>query len=249
VNEGRRRRSSWSAEALGTSLLVLGALSAAALGGPAVLTAALVATVVALLAASPLGRLSGAHLNPAVTLGFRVVGRVGDRDLAGYAAAQVLGALGGALLFRVAWGARATAIGDGVTHPRVPLGAALALEAAMTALLMATILAFACSPHRMRFTPLAIWPVLAVVVWAGSAPTGASLNPARSAGPALAAADLEGLWLYLVAPAAGAVAVAVAWRTRNARAGHGTEGPAPATEENPWPTSQPPQPAPRPSAA
>jgi aquaporin Z len=169
-----------------------------------------------LLAVSPLGRLSGAHLNPAVTLSFRVLGRVSNSDVAGYLGAQLLGALGGALLLRFLWRGVADSVDGGVTVPTVPVAAAFGLEAAMTGLLMIVILLFVSSVRLARWTPLAIWPVIAVLVWGGASYTGTSLNPARSAGPAVIFGEGLGvLWLYLLAPTAGAVAVGLAWRRRH----------------------------------
>src|SRR5204862_1845558 len=94
----------WGAEAAGTALLVLGALSAAALalgdGSPLagwstslrqLVTGVLVGACVALIAVSPLGRLSGAHINPAVTLGFWVLRMVCARDVVRYVLAQLAG--------------------------------------------------------------------------------------------------------------------------------------------------------------
>ena len=217
---GRRWRV-WTAEVVGTATFVLGALSAVALvrdAGPArlALTGALVATVVSAIALSPVGRVSGAHLNPAVTLAFRVLGRVDDRDLAVYANAQLAGAVAGGVAFRGLWGGAARAVGGGVTHPAVPAAAALGLEAAMTALLVGVIVVCVSSTRLARFTPLVIWPVLAVLIWLLSPDTGTSLNPARSAGPALAFGDLRDLWLYVVAPTAGALAVTLPWARRAA---------------------------------
>ena len=106
----------WFAEAGGTALLVLGALSAVALvlgdGSPfddvlssdsarLLVTGGLVGGCVSLIAVSPLGRLSGAHINPAVTLAFRVLGRVSGHDVVGYLVAQLSGALAGAFAFRL----------------------------------------------------------------------------------------------------------------------------------------------------
>jgi aquaporin Z len=206
----------WTAELAGTALFVLGALSAVVVlreVGPArlVLTGALVATVVSVIALSPVGRISGAHLNPALTLAYRALGRVSDRDLAGYVLAQLVGALVGGVAFRALWGAGARAVGGGVTHPAISVASALALEAAMTALLVGVILVCVSSPRLERFTPLAIWPVIAVLIWLLSPETGTSLNPARSAGPAVAFGDLRDLWLYVVAPTAGALAATLPW--------------------------------------
>jgi aquaporin Z len=219
------------AEAAGTALFVLGALSAVALvlgagspvgglGGSAreLLAGALVATVVSAIAVSPLGRLSGAHLNPAVTLAFRALGCVSRHDVAGYLVAQLAGALAGGLLFRALWGSVAASVGGGVTHPTVPVAVALALEASMTAALVATIAVFVSRERLARWTPAAIWPVLTVLIWKAGPLTGTSLNPARSAGPALAFNDLADLWLYVVAPMAGALATAVALRRPQALA-------------------------------
>jgi aquaporin Z len=216
------------AEAVGTLLLVLAVVLGAALSlapgspvadglpGPGarfLVLGLLVAPFVAVLAASPLGRLSGAHLNPAVTLAFWVVGRVRGRVVPGYLTAQLVGGFAGALIGRAvlppaAW----KPIGGAVTHPDVPVVAALALEAAMTALLLIVVLGFAFSERLARLTPVAIVPILTAIIWLGSPWTGASINPARSEGPALAFGDLADLWVYFVAPSAAAVAVGLAWR-------------------------------------
>ena len=216
--DGRRGRV-FMAELLGTALFVLGALSAVALvrnvgEGRLALTGALVATVVSTIAVSPVGRVSGAHLNPALTLAFRALGRVGDRDLAGYASAQLLGAFAGGVAFRALWGRTARAVGGGVTHPAVSTAAAVALEAAMTALLVSVIVACVSSARLARFAPVAIWPVLALLIWLLAPDTGTSLNPARSAGPALAFGDLGDLWVYTLAPTAGALVAALPWLRR-----------------------------------
>lgn len=175
-------------------------------------TGALVASVIAVVSASPLGRLSGAHLNPAVTVAFGVLGMVPRRDLVGYVVAQLAGALAGAAAFRVAWGSVAASVEGGVTHPSIAVAGAIGLEAAMTAALLAVIFACASRERWAPWTPLAIWPVLTVMVAAAGPLTGASLNPARSAGPAVAAGDLADLWVYVAGPLLGAAALAGAWR-------------------------------------
>jgi aquaporin Z len=167
---------------------------------------------------SPLGRLSGAHINPAVTLAFRIVGRVSGHDVVGYLVAQLVGALAGALVFRLLWGSVARSVDGGVTHPTFPTLGAIAIEAGMTALLVALIFVFVSRERLARWTPLMLWPLIGLLVWRGSEYTGTSLNPARSAGPALAFSDFADLWLYLLAPLLGAVAVAALWRRRHPRA-------------------------------
>jgi aquaporin Z len=224
----------WGAEFAGTGLLILGGLSVVCFvfgrGSPVtsilpshsarlLVTGLLFSACNSLLAVSPLGRLSGAHLNPAVTLAFRVLGRVSAHDVGGYIVAQVLGALAGAAALRLLWRGVAESVDGGATAAAVPLPAAFGLEAAMTALLMVVILFCVSSARFARWTPLAIWPLIALLVWGGASYTGTSLNPARSAGPALIFGEsLESLWLYLAAPTLGAVAVGLAWRRRHAGA-------------------------------
>jgi aquaporin Z len=213
----------WAAEAAGTALLVavillavglaLGAGSpvAQALPGPGarfLLVGVLVAPCVALITISPLGRLSGAHLNPAVTLAFWSAGRVSRGQLAGYVGAQLSGALLGALAGRIILPASTTSsIGGAVTHPAVSTVAAIAVEAGMTALLLGVIFACLSRDRIMHWTPLAVVPVLIGVIWLGSAITGASLNPARSEGPALIFGDTRDLWVYLLGPALAGIVV------------------------------------------
>ena len=217
----------WGAEAAGTALFVLGALSIVALvlgdGSPVdqilgsestrlLAAGLLVGACVSLIVISPLGRLSGAHLNPAVTLAFGVLGRVSGHDVVGYLLAQLAGALAGAVAFRVLWGSVADSVDGGVTHPTVATPVAVGMETGMTALLVTMILAFVSRERLTRWIPLMLWPLLGVLIWRGAPYTGTSLNPARSAGPAVAFVDLADLWLYLVAPTFGALAVAVLWR-------------------------------------
>jgi aquaporin Z len=224
----------WSAELAATTLLVFGGVSVVCLvfgrGSPVasllpssslrlLVVGLLFSGLNSLLAVSSLGRLSGAHLNPAVTLAFRVVGRVSTSDVVGYLTAQLLGAVVGAAFVRLAWGDVARSVRGGVTSPTVAVPLAVLLETAMTGLLVVVIFAFVSSMRRARWTPLAIWPVIALLVWSGASYTGTSLNPVRSAGPALVFNEaLDVLWIYLLAPTLGAVAVALVWRARDPRA-------------------------------
>jgi aquaporin Z len=230
----------WLCEAIGTMLLLVGGLSAVCLDFgrgswmaehiPSsslrlLITGALFAGTGSLVAVSPIGRRSGAHLNPAVTLAFRITGHVHPHDLAGYWAAQFVGALAGAGLIGLLWGGVARSVGFGVTHPAGGLSdaGALGVEVLMTAILLTVILAFVSSRALMHWTPLAVWVVVTLLVWQGAQHTGTSLNPARSAGPALVAGDLGDLWVYLAAPLLAAVAVALIvrvlpkWRPLTAR--------------------------------
>ncbi len=220
--QGGLHLAEWIAEFLGTAILVLGGLSAVVVdfsaGSPVariipdasprlLLTGALFAGTGALVTISPIGRRSGAHLNPAVTLAFWLTGHVHHHDLAGYVVGQVLGGLAGAAALIAIWGARAASVHDGITQPAVGLTQpeAAAIEALMTAAMIVTILLMVSSRRTMRWTPLGVWVVVTLLVWQGAPLTGTSLNPARSFGPAVMAGDLHAFWVYVAGPLAGAV--------------------------------------------
>lgn len=219
----------WGAELVGTAVLVLGGLSAVTLdfmpGSPVaaaipssswrlLITGILFASTGSLVAISPLGRRSGAHLNPAVTVAFFTQGHLHRRDLAGYVAAQCAGALLGAALLRAIWGQAAAHLHDGLTAPGQGLGApgAAVIEAAMTATLVLVVFSFVSSPATARWTPLAVLVTVAVLVWQVAPYTGTSLNPARSLGPAAVSGDWHAFWAYVAGPLGGAVAATALWR-------------------------------------
>lgn len=160
---------------------------------------------------SPTGRRSGAHLNPAVTLAFWLTGHVHPHDLVGYVGAQLSGAIIGVSLVAFAWGSTASSVHLGLTQPGSGVSdlAAALIEAAMTCLLVVTILVFVSTPVTMRWTPAAVWVVVTVLVWKGAQLTGTSLNPARSTGPAVVLGNVHALWVYVAGPLVGA-ALAVA---------------------------------------
>lgn len=213
----------WLCEAIGTMVLLLGGLSAICLdfGSGSWLTAAIPSVSIRLLitgalfagtgslvAVSPIGRRSGAHLNPAITLAFWVTGHVHPHDVAGYWVAQVLGAIAGTAAVGLLWGDVAGSVHDGVTQPAAGLSpaAVFLIELGMTAVLVATIIGCLSSRRLMRWTPVATWVAVTLLVWQGATHTGTSLNPARSLGPAIVGADFHHLWIYLTAPLlAGAV--------------------------------------------
>lgn len=212
----------WWCEFAGTALLMLGGLSAVFLDfGPhspvtsmlpsasarLLLTGVLFAGTGSLVAISPIGRRSGAHLNPVVTLAFWSRGKVHPHDLVGYIVAQCLGALAATAALELAWGDTARRLSLGATHPGRGLAdwQAALIEAGMTAALVVLLLVLTSRARAARYTPLGNWVLVAVLVWQGAPYTGTSLNPARSLGPALLAPLLGPLWVYLVGPAAGSL--------------------------------------------
>jgi aquaporin Z len=165
---------------------------------------------------SPLGRMSGGHLNPAVTCAFWRLGRINTRDAVVYAIAQTIGALVGVAAVRMVAGDLGTAIELGMTRPGVGVSPLVAcvFESLITFTLMFLILAFLNKPKLAPRTGIAAGSLVALLVMLEAPVTGTSLNPARSLAPALLMQRLDGIWIYLVAPPIGALLAAAAWRGR-----------------------------------
>ena len=166
--------------------------------------------IVAAIALSPLGRRSGAHLDPAVTLGFWLRGHVHPHDLAGYTIAQLLGALAATALLRGTWGTWAARTDDAATLPTVSSLAAAGIELGLTAALVLVIFGFLSFKRTARWTPAAIVVTLPILIRIGAPYTGASMNPARTLGPAVVSGNYSALWAYLVGPLAGAACAVLA---------------------------------------
>jgi aquaporin Z len=163
---------------------------------------------------SPLGQRSGGHLNPAVSLTFWMLGKMGGRDMALYSTAQLLGGLAGAGFVKILWGEWAASVNAGVTMPAPwisPPGAA-GVELLITGSLLWVILYFVSHPTLHRWTGFAAGAWVAFLVFAEAPVTGTSLNPARSLGPAVVMDDYRDLWVYFLGPLGGAAAVALLWR-------------------------------------
>ena len=218
--------SPYLAEFLGTAILLVVGLSAVSVdfgaGSPvaaaipsAVLRRLITGTVFAgggaVVVYSVLGRISGGHLNPAVTLAFLRLGKIKSHLAVGYVFAQVAGAFAGALAVRLMWGALAGSVDDGATvpGPQGPLVALIA-EALMTFALVSLVLQFMRSPSLAPYTPLAVSVLVAALVTLEAPISGTSLNPARTLGPALVAGVFTDIWVYVVGPLAGALAAVVA---------------------------------------
>lgn len=149
------------------------------------------------------GHLSGAHINPAVTIGFWSIGRFRASDVLPYISAQCVGAIAAAFLGGWILGP----VGDfGVTVPALAIPKAFVVEMGYTALLGFLIMAVATDER----TPTAVAPfAIGATVFAGALVTGpltgGSFNPARSLGPAVAAGNWTAHWLYWAAPITGMV--------------------------------------------
>jgi aquaporin NIP len=157
------------------------------------------------------GHLSGAHINPAVTVAFVLTRHFPARDAAAYILAQLAGATGGALLLLAVWPDQPAELG--ATVPSIGAGSAFVYELVLTALLMFVIMAVATDTRAVGAgAAIAIGGTVGLDALFGGPVTGASMNPARSFGPALAAAEWTDFWLYLAGPLIGAALGAFAYQ-------------------------------------
>lgn len=196
------------AESVGTFALVFVAVGGEAMAtlAPAEITSAARAVAPGLMVGAliyAIGDVSGAHLNPAVTAAFAMKRLFPIGQLPAYWLAQLVGALGAAVLVGLLFGG---AVAAGVSTPHVSDATALALEAVLTALLLTVILGTA---DRARIVgPDAALAVAATISLCGliAGPIdGASMNPARSIAPAIVAGRLGSVWIYVIGPFVGAL--------------------------------------------
>jgi len=157
------------------------------------------------------GHLSGAHINPAVTLAFTLTRHFPARDALAYVGAQLAGATAAAVLLLGIW--TDTPARLGATVPTVGSGSALLYEIVLTAFLMFVIMAVATDTRAVgAAAAIAIGGTVGLDALVGGPVTGASMNPARSFGPALAAGEWRSFWVYLAGPTIGAAAGALAYQ-------------------------------------
>jgi MIP family channel proteins len=200
-----------AAEAIGTFGLVFLGAGAAAVnawsnGAVSHTGVSLTFGAVILVAVYALGHISGAHLNPAVTFGFWVARRFPGREVGPYVAAQLAGAIAGAIALQAAVGSFAI---FATTRPAIPVLPALGVEIVLSFFLMLVVMAVATDSRVAgEVAGLAVGFIVMVDALMGGPLTGASMNPARSFGPALATGQWDAHWIYWVGPMAG-MAVAV----------------------------------------
>jgi aquaporin NIP len=157
------------------------------------------------------GHLSGAHINPAVTIAFTLTRHFRARDAVAYVAAQLIGASVAALVLLAIWPDQPADLG--ATVPSVGAGSAFVYELVLTAFLMFVIMAVATDTRAVgAAAAIAIGGTVGLDALFGGPVTGASMNPARSFGPAVAAGQWQEFWLYVAGPVLGAVLGAFAYQ-------------------------------------
>jgi aquaporin TIP len=203
--------------AAGTAVMTAGAL-ADRLSAGRILVVAIAHAVAFGLAVAGATAFSGGHLNPAITVAAVMAGRMPARRGALYVVAQLVGAvLAAALLKMLIPGAMANGLGSHGVGPRVTTEAALVLEMIMTCTLVVAFFLTATST-RPELRPLMLGAVVLLGQLFGAGLTGASMNPARTFGPALLSGVWTGHWLYWIGPLLGSALAAMLWRW-GARAG------------------------------
>lgn len=215
------------AELVGTMVLVIMGCGAAVFAGAAqpfapvgTLGVAFAFGLAVVAMAYSIGKVSGCHINPAITLGVWLSGRMGGREALGYVLFQIVGAiLGSAVLWVLASGSGSTTTLTGANgFADGAMVQALVAEVVFTFIFVLVVLGVTSNGALNKFAGLAIGLALVLVHIVCIPITGTSVNPARSIGPAIFEAvggsmvALKQLWLFIVAPLAGAAIAALVWK-------------------------------------
>lgn len=203
------------AEAIGTFLLVFigtGAVVTSTVnptGASGILAIAIAFGFALMLVVYSIGHISGAHVNPAVTLGLAVTGKIPARDAVMYVAAQVVGAFVASIVLRMTFGNVADL---GASLPSGGNAESFVLELILTAVLVFTVYGVATDKRAPAAAAgLAIGAAVLLNVLVAGPISGGSINPARSLAPAVVSGNYDGLWIYLIAPFIGGVLGAIAY--------------------------------------
>ena len=210
-----------TAELVGTFALVFIGAGAGAIGAGGLVGVALAHGLVIVAFAYAYGHISGTHINPAVTLGVWAAGLIDAGRAVSYIVFQLAGGILGALALRFVLGGPesglgATTLADAVTVGQTTVAitpaVGLFVEALLTFFLVNTVINAGAPNKTTEFDGLAVGLTLTFCILMGGPLTGASLNPARTLGPAVAADIYDHIWVYMVGPPLGGLAAAALWR-------------------------------------
>ena len=211
------------AEFIGTfSFVFIGAGAAAVVGDgvglPGIAAIAFAHGLTIMVFAFAYGSVSGAHMNPAVTVGVLAAGAMGAGEAIGYIVSQLIGGVAGALFLSAVLGGAETGLGTPVLAHHLALGATsltitpaagFMIEAVLAFFLVTVVLSTAVAGRAGNLAPLAIGMTLTLNIIMGGALTGAAFNPARALGPMVATGNFTDAWLYVLAPIVGAIVAAI----------------------------------------
>lgn len=159
------------------------------------------------------GKISMAHFNPAVTIGYLITNHIAKKELINYIGAEIAGALLASIFVRVILGNYAN-LGANIPNYEFSLLLIFGVEVAASALLMAVILFVVFTKGLKGFSGIAIGGMVGLDIFFFAFISGASMNPARSLAPALLSGMVSDLWLYLSAPFIGTSIVALLLRVK-----------------------------------
>jgi MIP family channel proteins len=221
------------AEFIGTFAFVfIGAGAAAVVGDgvglPGIAAIALAHGLTIMAFAFAYGRVSGGHMNPAVTIGVLAAGAMRAGEAVGYIVSQLIGGIAAALLLRAVLGGAQTGLGTPALAHNLAVGATaltitpaggFVIEAMLAFFLVTVVLSTAVAGRAGSLAPLAIVMTVTLNILMGGPLTGAPFNPARALGPMIATGNFSDAWLYMTAPIVGAI-VAALMHTGLARLAH-----------------------------
>ena len=195
-------------EFVGTFALIFIGAGALAIGKDGLVEVALAHGLVIVTFAYAYGHISGTHINPAVTLGLLIAGEIEFIAAIGYWIVQFLGGILGAVVLNAVLPSPGD-LGVTILTEGVGVGQGLVVEIVLTFFLVNTIFNTAVSGKAGNFAGLAIGLTLVFCILMGGPLTRASLNPARTLGPAIVSGNYADIWLYFVGPCVGAILAAL----------------------------------------
>lgn len=155
------------------------------------------------------GHISGTHINPAVTLSLAIGGLMPKKEILGYLFAQIIGAIAASAALKILFPNSDTL---GGTMPSGSVMQSFVLEVIMTFILLLTVLGITAKKETEHLTGLVVGLVIVAIILFAGPISGASINPARSIGPAVVSANYSGIWIYIIAPIIGATLAVLLWK-------------------------------------